>query len=56
MSSGQIRNVLKDEHGFENPNVVAWERRMKFYVVGMKAEDVPKVNGFSPVNDPSLEE
>ena len=56
MTSGDIKHKLEDEYGFDNPQVVSFEVRGAYYVVGKKSDDLPNINGFEGVDDPSLAE
>ena len=54
MSAGKIRNELKANHGIEDPQVVSFERRRNYYVVEFEADDLPEIDGYSPITDPSI--
>jgi len=55
MTAGDIRNELKDNNGISNPQVVAWDRRKEYYAAGEHAADLPTIDGYDPVTDPSID-
>lgn len=52
--AGTIRNELKSNHGLDDPDVISWPTRRRYYVVGKEADDLPSIEGFEPLTDPSL--
>ena len=56
MSAGDIKQMLEDKHDFDNPQVVSFEVKGSYYVAGKKSDDLPDINGFEAIDDPSLNE
>ena len=55
MSASEIEQIL-DDNGVDVEGVVVWENRQEFYAVGYAAADLPDIDGYRALDDPSLAE
>jgi len=53
MNTKDIEDKLEAE-GYDSMSVVFWPRDMRFYVPGLKSEDLPSFDNLTSVDDPSL--